>query len=116
MQFLQKAVVLGFYSDGENDTISEGTKSFKAYDSYLFGKLTDLLNLTKPVKPGNARVYFGTEKCTVVSLASLGKKEVVEKNEQIDVTRENVRRGMSGIHAEVGKTNCQIILHVGSIL
>lgn len=105
--------MLGFYSDGENDTITEGTKSFKAYDSYLSGKLTNLLDLTKPLKPGKARVYFGTEKCSVVSLASLGKKDAVENNEQIDVLKENVRRGISaGMDAlkELGIENVEVDL------
>nr|XP_039250708.1 cytosol aminopeptidase-like [Styela clava] len=93
----KKAIVLGIYTEKKQENVTNKTETSETYDKWLEGKLTKLLSLSKPIESGSSRLFFGTtEKCSIVSVVSLGEKNPQKNNnESLDVSRENIRKGIA---------------------
>ncbi|XP_076151942.1 cytosol aminopeptidase [Alosa pseudoharengus] len=94
----KKGLVLGIYEKEKNGEIARFTEAGAAFDSYLSGKLSQMLSISgPPVKKGKSRVFYGLhEDFPSVVVVGLGNDSAgVCGKENWDSCKENIRAAVS---------------------
>lgn len=100
--FLQKGLVLGYYSEDvkDKDTKITGTPLFNELNSKSDNTFTKNLSLQKNLKTGSLQLLCNVDDSySAVALASLGKvySEQENNSECFDCNKESVRRSVAGL-------------------